>query len=89
MRAPAHRCPPVGNKAAKNKAKANATTSQNSAPTASPTSAAAHAYGDLVRAANQRMLLDTHNALRQTDDPNEAQYLKKMIDALQRRLGML
>ena len=62
--------------------KGKAATSQNPV---SP-SAVAHAYGNLVRVAMQRMLLDTHNSLRECQDPRQALYLKKMIDDLQRQL---
>ena len=83
---------PIGTKI---KDKAKATSSQNPAPAPvpiaapTPTSAAGHAYAELVAAANQRTLLDTHHALKQCEDPGEAEYLKWMIDDLWRRLGMM
>ncbi|KAG6419349.1 hypothetical protein SASPL_121569 [Salvia splendens] len=48
---------PIGNKAAKNKGKAKATSSQNPTPIATLTSVVGHAYAELVAAANQRTIL--------------------------------
>ena len=92
------RCP-IGSKTAKNKGKAKATSSQNPAPAPTPTliatlapassSAAGHSYAELVAAATRRMLLDTHHAFRQCEDPGEAEYHKWLIDDLRRKLGMM
>ena len=70
---------PSGVKTAKSKGKAKATSSQAlpPAPTPSaataPTSTAGHTYTELVASADFRTLLDTHNALRQTDDPTQVE----------------
>ena len=92
---------PAGIKASKGKGKgkAKATSSQAALPaptptptlgaTTAPTSAAGHAYTKLVASADFRTLLDTHNALRKTDDPTQVAYLQDMIEHLYRKLGML
>ena len=88
---------PAGIKAAKDKGKV--TSSQAAPPdpapspipsvTTAPTLAAGHAYTELVASSDYRTLLDTHNVLRQTDDPAQITYLQDMIDGLRRKLGML
>ena len=87
----------AGIKAAKGKGNAKSSQAAPPAPdpsptpsaTTTPTSTAGHAYTELVASADYRTLLDTHNALRQTDDPAQIAYLQDIIDGLRRKLGML
>ena len=81
---------PIGNKASKNKGKGKtkAMSSQNPDPAPAPPSAASKSYDALVRVATQRMLLDTHDALKQCQDLGEVEFYKNLIDDLKRQLGM-
>ena len=88
---------PPGIKLAKAKAKATTSTAAPSDQPPSPTpsaipsktSAASHAYTELVASSDYRTLLDAHNALMQATNPAQREGIQRMIDGLSRRLGLL
>ena len=84
---------PAGIKAAKGKGKATSSSvappDQAPSPTPSATTAAVHAYTDLVASSDYRTLLDAHNALMQATNPAQIASLQRMIDGLSRKLGLL